>query len=139
MEDNEKRIVFMDYSITFLRTLTTILMYKNFRVDSTIFQDYERIREYKVRIEIFERTNEERYNLLDDMRQFILLNQTQITDRYHENNWNLVTCDNPLHEALTNVLQSLSPMEKDVINIQVLNMAYSLGLQLLPVMNRVGI
>lgn len=67
------------------------------------------------------------------MRQFILINQTQITDRYHENNWNSVTCDNPLHEALRNVL------EKDVINIQVLNLAYSLGLQLLPVMNSVGI
>ena len=137
MEDNEKQIVFMDYSITFLRTLTTILMYKNFRVDSTIFQDYEKIRNYKESVELFERTNEERYNLLDDMRQFILINQTHITDRYHENN--SVTCDNPLHEALRNVLQSLSPMEKDVINIQVVNLAYSLGLQLLPVMNSVGI
>ena len=139
MEDNEKQIVFMDYSITFLRTLTTILMYKNFRVDSTIFQDYEKIRNYKESVELFERTNEERYKILEYMRQFILLNQTQITDRYHENNWNSVTCDNPLHEALRNVLQSLSPMEKDVINIQVLNLAYSLGLQLLPVMNSVGI
>jgi hypothetical protein len=80
MEDNEKRIVFMDYSITFLRTLTTILMYKNFRVDSTIFQDYEKIRNYKESVELFERTNEDIYNLLEDMQQFILLNQTHITD-----------------------------------------------------------
>ena len=136
MSEDDK-VYFVDSSILFLRVLTTFLKYKRYSHDSSLYQDMNEIDDFMMRIYAFEITNGERFALLTPFKEFILLNQKTIMDRYKDNHWETVICNTKLHFSFKNVLQNLNSMEKEVIELLVHKIGFTLGLELLPIMNSI--
>ena len=95
------------------------------------------IDDFMMRIYAFEITNGERFALLTPFKEFILLNQKAIMNKYKNIHWETVICNTKLHFSFKNVLQNLNSMEKEVIELLVHKIGFTLGLELLPIMNSI--